>query len=115
MDNSRPNLLEEAFGIGSATKWGRGVLVGDCVETGGAFLLHQFLKLSLHPDSSNVVIFVAFAHPFLTMNAFPQDVNNSVYRLALIKSFPLPYDDNLSLYKTVAREVPSGRSMVSTR
>ncbi|XP_010313775.1 elongator complex protein 6 [Solanum lycopersicum] len=61
MDNSRANLLEEAVGI---NKGGRVVAVEDCVETSGAFVLYHFLKRSLHPDSSDVVIFIAFSHPF---------------------------------------------------
>ncbi|KAK6774538.1 hypothetical protein RDI58_029777 [Solanum bulbocastanum] len=61
MDNSRANLLEEAVGI---SKGGRVVVVEDCVETSGAFVLHHFLKRSLYPDTSDVVIFIAFAHPF---------------------------------------------------
>ncbi|XP_009798941.1 elongator complex protein 6 [Nicotiana tabacum] len=69
MDNSRPNLLEEALvedGIGSVKiqKRGRVVVVEDCVETSAAFVLHHFLKRSLQPDSSDVVVFIAFAHPF---------------------------------------------------
>lgn len=61
MDNSRANLLEEAVGI---NKGGRVVAVEDCVGTSGAFVLYHFLKRSLHPDSSDVVIFIAFSHPF---------------------------------------------------
>ncbi|KAK4356068.1 hypothetical protein RND71_025039 [Anisodus tanguticus] len=60
MDNS---LLEEAVGI-AANRGRVVVVVEDCVDTSGAFVLHHFLKRSLHPDSSDVVVFIAFAHPF---------------------------------------------------
>ncbi|MCD7468354.1 hypothetical protein HAX54_006431 [Datura stramonium] len=61
METARANLLEEAVGV---SKGGRVVVVEDCVETSGAFVLHHYLKRSLHPDSSDVVVFIAFAHPF---------------------------------------------------
>ncbi|XP_021831407.1 elongator complex protein 6-like [Prunus avium] len=57
-------LLDEA--LGSLHLSGRVVLLEDCVETSAAFVLHHILKRSLSqpPHSSNVVVFVAFAHPF---------------------------------------------------
>ncbi|KAF3679106.1 Elongator complex protein 6 [Capsicum annuum] len=79
MDNSRANLLEEAIGIG---KGGRVVVVEDCVETSGAFVLHHFLKRFLHPDSSDVVIFIAFAHPFSHYERILRKM--SQYRLTII-------------------------------
>ncbi|KAK6136303.1 hypothetical protein DH2020_029967 [Rehmannia glutinosa] len=43
---------------------GRMILVEDCVETSGAFVVHHLLKRSLSPHSSDVVVFLSFAHPF---------------------------------------------------
>ncbi|KAK9169061.1 hypothetical protein Syun_001201 [Stephania yunnanensis] len=43
---------------------GRVVLIQDCVETSGAFLLHHLMKRKLSRESSEIVVFVAFAHPF---------------------------------------------------
>ncbi|KAK9110142.1 hypothetical protein Sjap_018202 [Stephania japonica] len=43
---------------------GRVVLIQDCVETSGAFLLHHLMKRALSRESSETVIFVAFAQPF---------------------------------------------------
>ncbi|KAF5729546.1 elongator complex protein 6 [Tripterygium wilfordii] len=69
MDPHRsPNLLDEALGLDqSAGTWplgGRVVLVEDCVETSGSFVLYQIIKRALSPNSSNVVIFLAFSHSF---------------------------------------------------
>ncbi|CAK9144186.1 unnamed protein product [Ilex paraguariensis] len=69
--NSTVNLLDEALGLNdidqtepSSNTRGRVVLIEDCVETSGSFLLHHLIKRSLSPQSSGVVIFVAFAQPF---------------------------------------------------
>ncbi|KAK1415654.1 hypothetical protein QVD17_31439 [Tagetes erecta] len=46
---------------------GRVVLVEDCVETSGAFVLHHLIKRFLSPNvssSDSIVLFVAFAQPF---------------------------------------------------
>ncbi|KAF7811443.1 elongator complex protein 6 [Senna tora] len=68
MEHQALNLLEEAIGLHSHHKpWplsGRFVLVEDCVETSGAFVLHHLLKSSLSSHPSSVVIFLAFSHPF---------------------------------------------------
>ncbi|XAR56118.1 hypothetical protein NMG60_11036456 [Bertholletia excelsa] len=69
MDRSS-NLLDEALGLDygqtdlSSTCSGRVVVVEDCVETSGAFVLHHLVKRSLSPLTSGIVIFVALAHPF---------------------------------------------------
>lgn len=55
------DLLAEAMGHGLPV--GRVVLIGDCVETSGAFVLHLLLKRCLSLDSSSVV-FIALSHPF---------------------------------------------------
>lgn len=66
------NLLDEAVdGKGAALflpsprgGGGRMILVEDCVETSGAFVVHHLLKRSLSPQSSDVVVFLSLAHPF---------------------------------------------------
>ncbi|KAK4480263.1 hypothetical protein RD792_013329 [Penstemon davidsonii] len=56
------NLLDEALGGGGG---GRVILIEDCVETSGAFVVHHLLKRSLsNPHSSDVVVFLSFANPF---------------------------------------------------
>ncbi|CAH9077239.1 unnamed protein product [Cuscuta europaea] len=68
MNTSSTNLLEEALIgediVAGSTMRGRVVVIGDCVETNGGFLLHHFIKRSLSPNSSNVVVFLALAQPF---------------------------------------------------
>lgn len=69
---SRPaNLLDEALDLGADTVsagrgGGRVLLIEDCVETSGAFVLHHLIKRSLSPHCgrSGVVVFLSFAHPF---------------------------------------------------
>ncbi|KAK9282613.1 hypothetical protein L1049_010831 [Liquidambar formosana] len=65
MDHRPSNLLDEALGLDHhhQTK-GRVVLIEDCVETSGAFVLHHLIKRSLSLNTSGVVIFVAFSQPF---------------------------------------------------
>ncbi|XP_061344657.1 elongator complex protein 6 isoform X1 [Gastrolobium bilobum] len=65
------NLLDEALGIHDNYKkekpWplcGRFVLVEDCVDTSGAFVLHHILKRSLSSHPSSALVFLAFSHPF---------------------------------------------------
>lgn len=57
------DLVDEAMGLSDSSGGGAVVLVEDCVETTGAFVLHHLLKRSLSPPFSTV-IFVSFAHPF---------------------------------------------------
>ncbi|CAH9137596.1 unnamed protein product [Cuscuta epithymum] len=68
MNTSSTNLLEEALIgeviVAGSSMRGRVVVIGDCVETNGGFLLHHFIKRSLSPNSSNVVVFLAWAQPF---------------------------------------------------
>ncbi|GFP89740.1 elongator complex protein 6 [Phtheirospermum japonicum] len=69
MANASPsNLLDESLNgkdaIGYSSGGGRMILVEDCVETSGAFVVHQLLKRALSPHSSDVVVFLSFAHPF---------------------------------------------------
>ncbi|CAL1374371.1 unnamed protein product [Linum trigynum] len=71
MDSRARNLLDEALGLDQLAQskpplGGKAVLIEDCVETSGSFVLHQLIK-RLHtavPNSSNVVLFLAFANPF---------------------------------------------------
>lgn len=68
MENRALNLLDEALGLGYQTDpWplrGKVVLIEDCVETSGCFVLHQLLKRTLSSQSpNNTVIFLAFSHP----------------------------------------------------
>ncbi|KAL3838430.1 hypothetical protein ACJIZ3_023021 [Penstemon smallii] len=60
------NLLDEALdGGGGGGGGGRVILIEDCVETSGAFVVHHLLKRSLsNPHSSDVVVFLSFANPF---------------------------------------------------
>ncbi|KAL7589373.1 hypothetical protein Lser_V15G36331 [Lactuca serriola] len=71
--NRPASLLDEALGFDDGEsnsrqrRVGRVVLVEDCVETSGAFVLHHLIKRFLSPNQSfsdSVVIFVAFAQPF---------------------------------------------------
>lgn len=68
MNTSSPNLLEEALTGGDIVagpkRRGRVVVIEDCVETSGGFLLHHFIKRALSPHSDDVVVFLAFAQPF---------------------------------------------------
>ncbi|KAM7499209.1 hypothetical protein LguiA_023623 [Lonicera macranthoides] len=54
------NLVDEAMAMES----GGVVLIEDCVETNGAFILHHLIKRHLSPPQSSLLIFVAFAQPF---------------------------------------------------
>ncbi|CAI0442915.1 unnamed protein product [Linum tenue] len=71
MDSRARNLLDEALGLDQLTQsksplGGKAVLIEDCVETSGSFVLHQLIKrlLTATSNSSNVVLFLAFANPF---------------------------------------------------
>ncbi|XP_047325080.1 elongator complex protein 6 [Impatiens glandulifera] len=72
MDNQSRTLLDQAIGLNfdedqkdvSSPRNGQVILVEDCVETSGAFLIHHLLKRALSPRSSSLVIFLAFAQPF---------------------------------------------------
>ncbi|KAF8113599.1 hypothetical protein N665_0047s0008 [Sinapis alba] len=68
MDRSL-NLLDLALGFDEqlSDPWplsGKVVLIEDCVETSGSFVLHQMMKRLLSPHSSDALIFLAFARPF---------------------------------------------------
>lgn len=70
MDRS-VNLLDVALGFGEhqvsdqSPLSGKVVVIEDCVETSGSFVLHQIMKRLLSPhSSSHSLIFLAFARPF---------------------------------------------------
>ncbi|XP_022987638.1 elongator complex protein 6 isoform X1 [Cucurbita maxima] len=70
MSRMTSNLLDEAIGLDDSTSLsplvGRLLLVEDCVETSGAFVLHHLLKRAFSsPHSSNAVIFIAFSQSFV--------------------------------------------------
>ncbi|XP_024927109.3 elongator complex protein 6 [Ziziphus jujuba] len=60
MEIEARNLLDEALG----TLKGGMVVVQDSVQTSASFVLHHLLKRSLSLHSSDVVVFLAFSHPF---------------------------------------------------
>ncbi|WCJ19426.1 elongator protein 6 [Euphorbia peplus] len=68
MENRTLNLLDDALGLDHLSEqWplsGKVVVIEDCVETSGSFVLHHLLKRILAPNSSNIVIFLAFSNPF---------------------------------------------------
>ncbi|XP_023636864.1 elongator complex protein 6 isoform X1 [Capsella rubella] len=69
MDRS-VNLLDLALGFNEqqlpnqSPLNGKVVLIEDCVETSGSFVLHQLMKRVFSPSSSDALIFLAFARPF---------------------------------------------------
>lgn len=68
MDRSL-NLLDLALGFDEqlanpSPLNGKVILIEDCVETSGSFVLHQLMKRVLSPNSSDALIFLAFARPF---------------------------------------------------
>ncbi|KAK7258492.1 hypothetical protein RIF29_24071 [Crotalaria pallida] len=63
------NMLDEALGLHNKKDkpWplcGRFVLVKDCVDTSGAFVLHHIIKRSLTSHPSSSILFLALSHPF---------------------------------------------------
>ncbi|MED6122333.1 hypothetical protein PIB30_038813 [Stylosanthes scabra] len=70
MEQQGLDLMDQALGFHSnkaqQQPWplsGRFVLVEDCVDTSGAFVLHHILKRSFTSHPSSAVIFLAFANP----------------------------------------------------
>jgi hypothetical protein len=68
MDRSL-NLLDLALGFDEQLAIpsplnGKVILIEDCVETSGSFVLHQLMKRVLSSNSSDALIFLAFARPF---------------------------------------------------
>ena len=63
MESRSLNLLDEALGLDEPLR-GKVILIEDCVETSGSFVLHHLIKRILSPNSSNAIIFLAFSYPF---------------------------------------------------
>ncbi|CAN8246680.1 unnamed protein product [Cochlearia groenlandica] len=68
MDRSM-NLLDLALGFDqhladASPLSGKVVLIEDCVETSGSFVLHQLMKRVLSSHSSDALVFLAFSRPF---------------------------------------------------
>ncbi|XP_076960439.1 elongator complex protein 6-like [Bidens hawaiensis] len=61
--NRPASLLDDALSLSDGELTGRVVLVEDCVETSGAFVLHHLIKRFLS-SSDSILLFVAFAQPF---------------------------------------------------
>ncbi|CAI9091036.1 OLC1v1025953C1 [Oldenlandia corymbosa var. corymbosa] len=65
LSSSRPKAALPSGGGGGGGGSGTVVLIEDCVETNGGFILHHLIKRALSPNRpSDVVVFVSFAHPF---------------------------------------------------
>ncbi|MCD9644677.1 hypothetical protein HAX54_033087 [Datura stramonium] len=109
METARANLLEEAVGV---SKGGRVVVVEDCVETSGAFVLHHYLKRSLHPDSSDVVVFIAFAHPF---SHYERILRKMVSSRLVINGREAREDGLLALYGEIEKAVEIYSSLEGSR
>ncbi|XP_072975185.1 elongator complex protein 6 isoform X1 [Typha angustifolia] len=96
------NLLDEAMGLGAGVlPPGCVVLVEDCVETSGAFLLHHLLKRALFSEANaacgGAVVFLAVAQTFfhydrvlrkLGCNLVMQKKNNKLHFIDLLE-FPV--------------------------
>ena len=87
------NLLDEAMYMDLEDPFGGVVLIEDCVETNGAFILHHLIKRHLSPppqsSPSGLLIFVAFAQPF------------SHYDRILRKMVATPPQPPLSFYSNI--------------
>ncbi|XP_009113592.1 elongator complex protein 6 [Brassica rapa] len=111
MDRS-VNLLDLALGLDEPSPLrGKVVLIEDCVETSGSFVLHQMMKRLLSPHSSDSLIFLAFARPFshydrvlrkLGCNLATQKTNN---RLVFVDMLMMKCSDNESGVAKLFREI----------
>lgn len=106
------NLLDLALGFDEPSPLrGKVVLIEDCVETSGSFVLHQMMKRLLSPHSSDSLIFLAFARPFshydrvlrkLGCNLATQKTNN---RLVFVDMLTMKCSDNESGVAKLFREI----------
>lgn len=55
------SLLDEALG---AKERGRVIVVEDCVETSGAFVLHHLMKRALTSEPLGFLVFISLSQPF---------------------------------------------------
>lgn len=121
MDRS-VNLLDVALGFGEhqvsdqSPLSGKVVVIEDCVETSGSFVLHQIMKRLLSPpSSSHSLIFLAFARPFshydrilrkLGCNLAAQKANNRlVFVDMLMMKCSDGEEDNVSAVAKLFREI----------
>lgn len=61
--NSTSRLLDDALGLTVNTN-NKVILIEDCVETSGAFILHHLMKRSLSSELNGTVIFVSLSQSF---------------------------------------------------
>lgn len=90
------NLLDEAIGLDDSTSLsplvGRLLLVEDCVETSGAFVLHHLLKRAFSsPHSSNAVIFIAFSQSFVHYDRVLRKLVRSRYLCMCVDVYSLDF------------------------
>ncbi|CAH2070852.1 unnamed protein product [Thlaspi arvense] len=121
MDRSL-NLLDLALGfdqqlLDPSPLSGKVVLIEDCVETSGSFVLHQVMKRVLSTNSSDALIFLAFARPFshydrilrkLGCNLAAQKTNNRLvfFDMLMMKcSDGEEIEDNVSAVAKLFREI----------
>ncbi|XP_010455406.1 PREDICTED: elongator complex protein 6-like [Camelina sativa] len=122
MDRS-VNLLDLALGFdeqqlaNQSPLNGKVVLIEDCVETSGSFVLHQLMKRVLSPNSSDALIFLAFARPFshydrilrkLGCNLATHKTNNRLvfFDMLMVKcSDGDKVEDNVSAVAKLFREI----------
>ncbi|XP_068644306.1 elongator complex protein 6 [Aristolochia californica] len=118
MNNAAVNLLEEALGPSN----GRIILVEDCVEANGAFILHHIVKraFAISNGAPGMVLFVALAQPFshyerilrkLGCNLMTQMENKSFVFFDMLK-LDCPGDDGgmkksglVDLYRKIERAI----------
>ncbi|XP_038980178.1 elongator complex protein 6 isoform X2 [Phoenix dactylifera] len=135
--NPPSNLLDEALGLGhggaiAALPAGRVVLVEDCVETSGAFVLHHLLKRALSAgEGGGDVLFLALAQPFshydrvlrkLGCSLSVQRNNNKLHFFDMLKlEFPGLTGGNdiesgfVGLYSKIQRAIEARRSKEYSR
>ncbi|KAG2330267.1 hypothetical protein Bca52824_001447 [Brassica carinata] len=122
MDRS-VNLLDLALGFDDeqvsdpSPLSGKVVLIEDCVETSGSFVLHQIMKRVLSPHSSDALIFLAFARPLshydrvlrkLGCNLATQKTNNRLVFVDMLMmkcSDGVETKDNVNAVAKLFREI----------
>ncbi|KAJ0240943.1 Elongator complex protein 6 [Hirschfeldia incana] len=116
MDRS-VNLLDLALGFDESDQSplsGKVVVIEDCVETSGSFVLHQMMKRLLSPHSSDSLIFLAFARPFshydrilrkLGCNLATHKANNRLVFVDMLMMKCSDGEDNASAVAKLFREI----------
>lgn len=86
--NRPTTLLDDALNLNDGEsnnqrpQNGRVILIEDCVETSGAFVLHHLIKRFLSSNvssSDSIVLFVAFAQPFSYYDRILRKMVHSVF------------------------------------